>query len=71
MKDLKFYPRVPGLGSDDICHCSNNSCPLRDRCRRARQPIEEYVTIAEFKFDNVELCDHFWDISHLIPPEQM
>lgn len=62
---LEFYPRIPGLGSDDICHCANNSCPIREKCRRARQPLEEYVSVANFKPVNGQ-CEHFWDISYLI-----
>lgn len=65
MKKIKWLPRVPGLGSDDICHCANNMCPLRDLCRRARVPRTLYVTVSEFKCVNGE-CEHFWDISHLI-----
>lgn len=60
-----FFPRIPGLGSDDICHCVNTACPMREKCRRARMPAEEYVTVAEFKPEN-GVCEHFWDISHLL-----
>lgn len=48
----------------DITMCTNESCTLRDKCRRATATPSSYQSYAEFeptKENGEETCEYFWD----------
>ena len=50
----------------DITCCTNETCPLRDKCYRAIAEWDYYQSVARFQYQEHEsrvMCDWFWDNS--------
>lgn len=46
----------------DIAKCSNENCPLKEKCYRfTSKPSEFSQAYADFTYD--EGCEYFWDTS--------
>jgi hypothetical protein len=53
--------------NNDITFCSNETCPVRDKCRRGQEPAKSPVSVTEFNYapvdDGKEVnCSGWWRI---------
>lgn len=49
----------------DISMCLNEECPQRYECYRHEAKPSEYQAYGDFKFDNDNGCEHFWQYKNL------
>ena len=45
----------------DISCCGNQTCPQRMKCHRYTVPPSDYQWYSEFKWDDKDGCEDFWD----------
>lgn len=49
----------------DICQCSGEGCPMKDRCWRYLTPADKYQSyFVEVPIDTHGKCKYYWEVKN-------